>query len=97
VTRILINLCYMRLRRAGRIRFVSYDNVTPDGEIISSRPLFERRIFSRDLKIITAQPVSCRALAAPKMPKTFSRVEIKAPITRREQDERVVPPRRGSA
>lgn len=32
VTRILINLCYMRLRRAGRIRFISYDNLTPDGE-----------------------------------------------------------------
>ena len=32
VTRILINRCYIRLRRAGRIRFVSYDAVKSDGE-----------------------------------------------------------------
>jgi RNA polymerase sigma-70 factor, ECF subfamily len=32
VVRILINLCYVRLRRARRIRFVSYDGVAPDGE-----------------------------------------------------------------
>lgn len=32
VVRILINFCYVRLRRARRIRFVSYDGVAPDGE-----------------------------------------------------------------
>ena len=32
IIRILINLCYARLRRARRIRFVPFDGVAPDGE-----------------------------------------------------------------
>jgi RNA polymerase sigma-70 factor, ECF subfamily len=49
VVRILINLCYMRLRRARRIRFVSYDGVAPDGEQYTAYDAIDCRTPERHL------------------------------------------------
>jgi RNA polymerase sigma-70 factor, ECF subfamily len=49
VVRILINLCYVRLRRARRIRFVSYDGVAPDGEKYTAYDAIDYRTPERHL------------------------------------------------
>jgi RNA polymerase sigma-70 factor (ECF subfamily) len=43
VTRILVNLCYMRLRRASRIRFVPYDGISSEGHSYNAYDAIDQR------------------------------------------------------